>query len=404
MLRNASSNIADLVLSSPTLRRRLDYPRFQRPQLSVLLLEGHYHLVGELKRALEANGHRVSCVPVASTADTMLRNVLVGLTQNQPDFVLSINYLGFDEEGALGSILETLEIPLAVWFVDSPLFILRGCPVPAPTVSYLFSWERTLVPLLKKNCPAQYLPLASDPKAFSGSSMSNAQGIAFVGDSGLRAQAKWSKRLKASDKKTVDKLANQVRQRSETHFYAEIFRTNQHAVDQLAAATWQANTNLRTQFVKAFDTITLYGDEGWETVAPNVDLQPGPTYGPQLSQLYRQTAINLNITSLQMPTAVNQRVFDVPVSGGFLITDAQNDVFELFGEDELVTWSTIEEATDKTQFYLRHPARRHALIERGQKRVLAQHTYQHRAADLVQVMQTQFGASLRPSAALRVQG
>lgn len=40
-----------------------------------------------------------------------------------------------------------------------------------------------------------------------------------------------------------------------------------------------------------------------------------------------------NNPAAQMPTALNQRVWDVPGVCGFLITDAQEDALEFFEED-----------------------------------------------------------------------
>ena len=53
-------------------------------------------------------------------------------------------------------------------------------------------------------------------------------------------------------------------------------------------------------------------------------------YGAQSAQVYRDTLISVNATNLQMPSTVNQRLFDVPAAGGFLISDNQPEMAELF--------------------------------------------------------------------------
>lgn len=62
------------------------------------------------------------------------------------------------------------------------------------------------------------------------------------------------------------------------------------------------------------------------------------------------TAINVNQTSLQMRDAVNQRVFDCPAAGGFVITDNQPDLHEYFDVTrEMVTYDSLGELSDKVR-------------------------------------------------------
>lgn len=396
----APAEVAELILSSPMLKSRLGYRRFARPDLDVLVVDAHYHLIPEVRRALAANGHRVSRLPVYADAESMIRGLLSALIQHRPDFILTVNHFGFDEGGAIGQILEALEIPVAAWYVDSPLFVLRGRPVPAAETSIVFTWERSLLPILDTRCAASYLPLGTDPEAFSGraSDLSQpAQGIAFVGDSGTQAQEKWRDRIDESDEPTVRRLEAAVQTRTLSPFAEPRVRNDPKAADRLAAATWRANSQHRVELLRPFvgSDLRIYGDDGWRTLLPEADVHHGPAYGSKLADIYRKTAVNLNVTSLQMPTAVNQRVFDVPAAGGFLLTDAQSDLFNLFRENEVATYTTTEEALDKARYYLRHPHRREALIERGQRRVLSDHTYTHRVASLVESMTRRFGPEKR---------
>ena len=52
-----------------------------------------------------------------------------------------------------------------------------------------------------------------------------------------------------------------------------------------------------------------------------VDIYEPLNYYKDLPLLYNACKINFNATSLQMKEAVNQRVFDVPACGAFLLTD-----------------------------------------------------------------------------------
>jgi len=126
---------------------------------------------------------------------------------------------------------------------------------------------------------------------------------------------------------------------------------------------------------------------------PNAQFMGTVDYGEKLSQVYEQSAINLNATSLQMQTAVNQRVFDVPASGGFILTDAQEDALLHFEHGkELVTYQSPEELKDKVDYYLNNETCRLKIIEAGHRRVLASHTYKHRLVELVKHMRKRYAS------------
>src|SRR3974377_1888926 len=44
--------------------------------------------------------------------------LLTGLTEFLPDFLFSINHIGFDKSGWLTSILREARLPAATWYVD----------------------------------------------------------------------------------------------------------------------------------------------------------------------------------------------------------------------------------------------------------------------------------------------
>ena len=80
-----------------------------------------------------------------------------------------------------------------------------------------------------------------------------------------------------------------------------------------------------------------------------------------------------------MGKAVNQRVFDVPACGAFLLTDHQESIEGLFeAGKEIVTYRDPAEIPDLARFYLRDGSAREATAKKGRDRVLGEHTYRHR--------------------------
>jgi spore maturation protein CgeB len=135
--------------------------------------------------------------------------------------------------------------------------------------------------------------------------------------------------------------------------------------------------------------LEVRGDPRWREIMDNAGGSVG--YYDDLAGFYRTTAINLNSTSLQMKSAVNQRVFDCPAAGGFLIADAQPDLQELFDpETELVTYASLDELEEKTTYFLRRPDARLPIIQRAQRRILAHHTHRRRLEDLEAFLRSRY--------------
>jgi spore maturation protein CgeB len=132
--------------------------------------------------------------------------------------------------------------------------------------------------------------------------------------------------------------------------------------------------------------IELFGDpEGWRRLLGNrVTLHPSVDYQSQLASTYAAIDVNLNSTSCQMPTAVNQRVFDIPLAGSFVLSDNQPDLFELFEESsEVIVYHDPQEIPSLAAYYQQHPERRRAISARAKQRIVAEHTYAKRLERLL---------------------
>ncbi|MRR36872.1 hypothetical protein EG829_19860, partial [bacterium] len=129
----------------------------------------------------------------------------------------------------------------------------------------------------------------------------------------------------------------------------------------------------------------FFGDpDGWHRLfGQEISAHPDVNYFAETPRVYASSDISFNATSLQMPSGVNQRVFDVPLCGGFLLTDRQDDLFELFGEGEVATYHGSEDVAERARFYLERPELRDRIAHKARQRVLGEHTYRHRMGKVV---------------------
>jgi spore maturation protein CgeB len=391
-------------MNAPLLKRCLDYPRLKAPPYRILLLESGYFTVAECRKGLEKLGHKV--FPL-SLGEDFIKRLLLLLVEVKPDFLLTINHHGFDEEGKLTSLLTELKLPFASWFVDSPTYILYKDDRHVSDLCALFSWERSYLQRMEETgfkSPV-FLPLATDPDTFhhidSPASPRFSADVAFVGNSMTEANANWKRKIPPGSMRKFSSmaLARQFadRRKPMREILGELGADVDAAgfIDIEAAMVWKATQEYRKQLARRLLPLgmMIYGDRGWKSLLDGRQrLRPIVDYYRELPMVYNFTTISVNTTSFQMNSAVNQRVFDTAACGGFLLTDHQADM-DLFFEPgkDAICYGSLEEAVELAGYYLKHEKERKTIAHAARERVLAEHTYDKRMATLVSAMVGKFG-------------
>jgi spore maturation protein CgeB len=396
---------------------RARYPKFRSTIPRVLLLTSSYFLMGELEAAFARLGYETSLVQLPSQevgSQEFVESILSEILAFRPDFVLTINHLGVDKEGILTALLARMELPLASWFVDNPHLILYVYENLVSDWVTLFTWDVDNIESLQAQgfSRVHYLPLATDPHRFAYAPNARPQrDVAFVGNSMVyKVRAKLRHYnfpplllhdleaiggdFMASGSLSVARFLEDERPR-----YLEAFRALPDVDTRLAfetLITWQATLLYRLQRVRELLLFAplLVGDPGWHEILP----EGGWTYHRELNYyadlpaFYPATRINFNCTSQQMKGAVNQRVFDVPVCGGFLLTDHRRQMESLFEPGrEIVCYQEPGEIPDLVRHYLRRDGERARITAAARSRILAEHTYDLRLESLVRTMRSIYG-------------
>ncbi len=409
--------------------RRADFwararqPRFAGTMPRVLLFRRPYFLMEEIARALDVLGLPwlgLDVGPGPGLRPGFLEELLAAAVEFRPDFALTVNHFGLDREGRMSELLERLGLPLASWFVDNPHLILsryQGLNRPGTA---LFTWDRDTVASLSALgfAHVHYLPLATDPARFRPGTGPAPEAwrarVSFVGNSMRRAVDGCLEQLSGHPELLAGygALAADFAASAETSMEAflaarapEAWARSRALPDQESRLafesllTWEATRRYRLDCVRRLLPLEplVAGDEGWRAaLGPEQGWRwhPSLDYGRDLPRFYAAAEINFNCTSRQMKGAVNQRVFDVPACGGFLLTDAGPQLAELFEPGrECAVFRESGEIEDCARRWLADEKGREALALRARGRVLAEHTYAHRLGLLIETMRAAFAGT-----------
>lgn len=110
-------------------------------------------------------------------------------------------------------------------------------------------------------------------------------------------------------------------------------------------------------------------------------------YDTNMPKAFRFSKVNLNISLRTIQSGVPLRVFDIMGSGGFLITNYQQDMYDLFevGKD-FVTYESLEDLREKVNYYLEHDEERIAISKRGYQKVKQFHTFDKRVEEMLKTI------------------
>lgn len=103
----------------------------------------------------------------------------------------------------------------------------------------------------------------------------------------------------------------------------------------------------------------------------------------ELPKVFNLSKINLNITMRPIKTGLPLRIFDIMGCGGFVMTNYQSEIPELFeiGVD-LEAYASMEELVDKCAYYLEHEDERRQIALNGYEKVKKYHDIKNRVTEM----------------------
>ncbi len=390
---------------------RWQYPKFKDSVHRVLFIDSGYVLTKECLDSIELAGHSYRYLHLDKENyhyPEFLKAILRIIDEFRPDFILTVNHMGFDKEGMLTEVLTQLNLPFVSWFVDSPTVVLSSHQENISDYCNIFVWDRDYINDIKENGypHVDYLPLAAFPPLFKPLNLPATIDVGFVGSSMVFAIHKniksflhrpalmmlleiTAQRFLKINSRIVEDAINELNK--EGHLYT--WDNLEQKEDFKAATLWRSTQIYRLSGISQLAEFypLICGDPHWEMFVDNrFRIRREIDYYQQMPHYYNSCKIQFNMTSRQMKNAVNQRVFDVPSCGSLVISDYKSQLDEIFAPDEMVYFKETGEIKDLVRHYLADDKARQTIANKARMRLLNGHTYVDRINTMILIIKKRY--------------
>lgn len=374
----------------------------------------------DIIQSFQELGHTVYEVTEEITNKSLLPSESVKLVTNrlfaQPvDFIFSINFFPL-----LGDVCNIFKIPYLCWSVDSPVLELFSASIKHPW-NRIFLFDRAQYDEIAPLNPGHvfHLPLAVNitqkqsviQSASAAMHRKFSSDVSFVGslytekcpydkltdppaylsgylDGLIEAQL----RIYGYDL-VEELLTDEIIEQFKKYlpgFYSSppnSFLTDRITISQLyigskisAVERIRVMELLSNQF-----SVDLYTASD-TSLLPYIHNRGLANTLEEMPLIFHNSCINLNITSKSIRTGVPLRIFDILGCGGFVLTNFQQEIPELFipGED-LVIYESLEDLAEKCAYYLSHESERTEIAHNGYQKAAANHNYYIRLEQMLQL-------------------
>lgn len=335
------------------------------------------------------------------------------LQDNPVDFVFSINFFPY-----LSEVCNIFHIRYISWIVDSPVMELYTTAI-TKEYNRVFLFDRALYNEISPYNPGRifHFPLAANveekEKLFEQTPENIKEkfshDIAFVGS--LYTEKCPFDRVKklpddvkgyldgimAAQERVYgyyfieDLLNNHVVETFKSHiegFYTQpsgSFLTDKRTLSQLYIGN-KISANERVHTFKALSerfSVNIYTASDTSEIPKLHNMGTAKTL-TEMPVIFNRSKINLNITSKAIRTGLPLRIFDILSCGGFVLSNYQEEIPELFvpGED-LVMYGSLEEMIYLIEYYLDHDSERRAIAQSGFERLKANYSYRTRMQEMI---------------------
>lgn len=312
------------------------------------------------------------------------------------------------------------DIPYISWTYDSPYVRLYHRSIAYPT-NYAFVFDSAVFEEFYRGGlnNVYYLPMAAntsrlkkmtDFNSFSKTSLFNSKSISFVGSLYSEKHNFYERMNNFSDysRGFLEGVIDAQRKIYGENFVQRILKDNPEVLkdmkntcdfghdpegietDEFLYSQYVINIKItaveRKELLEAVGEkfgLDLYTSD--KSVALKGCVNHGPVdYYDWAPYVFKNSKINLNISLRSIINGIPLRCFEIMGSEGFLLTNYQQDFMNHFVPDEdFVYFDSEKDMLDKIEYYLNNDAERKEIAHNGFKKIEAEHTYIHRAKEML---------------------
>lgn len=366
------------------------------------------------RRGYEIDEYKISRKENSFSNPRLEQEMIAKISGEDYDFVFSWNYFPI-----VAIACNVCKMPYAAWVYDSPLVPMWHCTVVSP-YNYIFIFDKADYMELKEKGinTVYYLPLAANVDRYDSYKMDEEIEeayqipISFVGSTYTENRYKGYKALSWLEDYTkgyVDGLML-AQKKIYGNLLMEEMLTPEIVGELRKVIAGKMHENCNFSLEKYFGQVMLphyiTAMERQEILALISERYPCYLYThkktPALPHIinrgtaanrkescyiFRCSKINLNITLRSIRTGIPLRAFEVMGSGGFLLTNYQEDFLDYFEPGvDFVYYDSYEDLLRKTEYYLTHEEERQQIAKNGYEKVKKYHTYRNRFDTMLEVM------------------
>ena len=339
---------------------------------------------------------------------------------NKPLFVFSINYLPF-----IAILCERLHVIYIAVTVDCPVFEIFNTSIRSQ-FNRVFLFDKAQYDAIYSENPQciYHLPLGAATVRLNdtlGDTNDYKYGISFVGslynekdpmpDTNLFSAAVASKINQvfetqlSSDvygmrelKKSVDsELISELKNLSDSFYPSDmsVYDISEYVAlnDYLSPhITFLERVRLLNLIGESIDNAELhfFTQSKTDDLSGKIHVHGGVNSLTEMPFVFRQSKINLNITTRSITSGLSQRIWDVLGCRGFLITNYQPEIDQFFSDgNDLVTYKSYEELIDKISYYLENNTERESIAQNGWAKVNESGSVLNRVIEILRIVTSQ---------------
>ncbi len=139
------------------------------------------------------------------------------------------------------------------------------------------------------------------------------------------------------------------------------------------------------------DLYTYDLSENEKELLKGINVHGKLSYQNEMPQLFKSSKINLNPTLKNITSGISLRALDIIGSKGFLLANYQPEIAEYFKEnEEIVMYSSMEDALEKASFYLEHDDLRNKITMSGYNKIRENFNYENRISKMFETAKLLF--------------